>query len=364
MGKTASQKQCQGVNAKHSVTLLRACHSANQHCSITSCTLLSRLQKSFYFKCMFKSFPRRALGGWSGEGKAGEESRGWIVEERYKCYVFLLPFYSMAGSLHHSASCHTCGTGSAECPITEGPLAQSMCRGPCACRRAERDTDEPSKTIPLSWHCDIQPSEYTIYREICKYAIFSQPPSWKHAHTRSPSRLIVPFKRQNENSISLCRQKMEREERREREIEGSLRNMRQGYFPITQPFSAIPEGKLWSAREAKRKSHSFISIRGLFCFSSQACGPYTCTHAHTEKNLEKCRVAKGNGKTLGEIRKTTEVHPKSIWTLKLHSKYMKFFRQWNQIKTLLFWRKISKLITNVQYTIYNFLLLLYVLEEK
>lgn len=129
MGKTASPKQCQGVNAKHSVTLLRACHSANLHCSITSCTLLSRLQKSFYFKCMFKSFPRRALGGWSGEGKAGEESRGWIMEERYKCYVFLLPFYSMAGSLHHFASCRTCCTGSAECPITEGPLAQSMCRG-------------------------------------------------------------------------------------------------------------------------------------------------------------------------------------------------------------------------------------------
>lgn len=71
MGKTASQIQCQGVNAKHSVTLLRACHSANQHCSITSCTLLSRLQKSFYFKCMFKSFPHRALGGIDGEEKVG-----------------------------------------------------------------------------------------------------------------------------------------------------------------------------------------------------------------------------------------------------------------------------------------------------
>lgn len=90
MGKTASQIQCQGVNAKHSVTLLRACHSANQHCSITSCTLLSRLQKSFYFKCMFKSFPHRALGGWSGEGKAGggEQRMDCGREVQVLCFSF------------------------------------------------------------------------------------------------------------------------------------------------------------------------------------------------------------------------------------------------------------------------------------
>ncbi len=74
--------------------------------------------------------------------------------------------------------------------------------------------------------------------------------------------------------------------------------MRQGYFPIIQPFSAIPEGKIWRAREAKRKSHSFISIRGLFCFSSQACGPYkqwqnthmhthTCAHTNIHTHREK-----------------------------------------------------------------------------
>ncbi len=74
--------------------------------------------------------------------------------------------------------------------------------------------------------------------------------------------------------------------------------MRQGYFPIIQPFSAIPEGKIWRAREAKRKSHSFISIRGLYCFSSQACGPYkqwqnthmhthTCAHTNIHTHTEK-----------------------------------------------------------------------------
>jgi len=49
--------------------------------------------------------------------------------------------------------------------------------GGCARKPVERGTDEPPKTIPLPWHCDIQPSEYTIYIEICKYCIFSQPQS-------------------------------------------------------------------------------------------------------------------------------------------------------------------------------------------
>jgi len=85
----------------------------------------------------------------------------------------------------------------------------------------------------------------------------------------------------------------------EREIEGSLRNRRQGYFPIIQPFSAIPEGKLWSAREAKRKSHSFISIRRpLLFFPPRTVVPThsgrTHTHTHT--------VAKGNRRTLGGLR--------------------------------------------------------------
>lgn len=227
----------------------------------------------------------------------------------------------MKGSSQHSASCRTCCTGSAECPITDGPLAQSMCQGVCARRRVERDTDEQPKTIPLPWHCDIQPSEYTIYIEICKYGIFSQPPSWKHAHTRTRTRLIVPFKRQNENSISLCRQTMERE--REREIEGSLWNRRQGYFPIIQPFSAIPEGKLWSAREAKRKSHSFISIRGLFCFSSQACGPYTqWQNTHTQRKTYKTyRVA--NGRALGELRKPQRYNgPQKVFGYLNHVQYI------------------------------------------
>lgn len=84
----------------------------------------------------------------------------------------------------------------------------------------------------------------------------------------------------------------------EREIEGSLRNRRQGYFPIIQPFSAIPEGKLWSAREAKRKSHSFISIRGpLLFFLPDLWSQHTVAeHTHTH------RVAKGNRRTLGGLR--------------------------------------------------------------
>lgn len=107
-------------------------------------------------------------------GRVGEERMDCGREVEVLCFS---QFYSMKGSLQHSASCRTCCTGSAECPITEGPLAQSMCRGVCARRRVERDTDEQPKTIPLPWHCDIQPSEYTIYIEICKYGIFSQPPS-------------------------------------------------------------------------------------------------------------------------------------------------------------------------------------------
>lgn len=52
-----------------------------------------------------------------------------IVGGRWKHYVFLSVFYGIAGSSQHSASCLTYRTGSVECPITEGPLAQSMCRG-------------------------------------------------------------------------------------------------------------------------------------------------------------------------------------------------------------------------------------------
>lgn len=52
-----------------------------------------------------------------------------IMEGRWKHYVFLSVFYGIAGSSQHPASCLTYRTGSAECPITEGPLARSMCRG-------------------------------------------------------------------------------------------------------------------------------------------------------------------------------------------------------------------------------------------
>ncbi len=204
------------MNAKHSVTLLRACHSANQHCSITSCTLLSRLQKSFYFKCMFKSF-LAGLGRvkWRGEGGGGEQRMDRGREVQVLCFSFaVLQHGSKFASLRFLSYMRhwICWMSNNRRAISSKHVS-----GAVRMQASWRDTDEPSKTIPLSWHCDIQPSEYTIYREICKYAIFSQPPSWKHAHTRSPSRLIVPFKRQNENSISLCRQKMERERNAERE---------------------------------------------------------------------------------------------------------------------------------------------------
>lgn len=74
------------VNAKHSMTLLRGCHSVNQHCSITSCTLLSRLQKRFFFKCMFKGFPHRALGRINGGGRSGRGEDGREVE--VLCFSF------------------------------------------------------------------------------------------------------------------------------------------------------------------------------------------------------------------------------------------------------------------------------------
>lgn len=166
------------------------------------------------------------------------------MEGRWKRYVSLSVFYGIAGSSQHPASCLTYRTGSAECPITEGPLAPSMCRG----YERAGELKEPQMS---SWELFHFPGTATFshlntqFTEGYVNTAYSPSPHLHNTHTLTRTRLIVPFKKQNENSISLCSQKMERG----REISSEA-----GIFSnYSASFAVIPQGKLWSTREAEEK---------------------------------------------------------------------------------------------------------------
>lgn len=166
--------------------------------------------------------------------------------------------------------------------------------------RVERATDEQLRTIPLPWHCDIQPSEYTIYRGICKYCIFSEPSSSQHTHTLTRTRLIVPFKRQNENSISLCRQKMEREKEMQRNERFSSEQKAGIFSNYSASFPAIPQGKLWRTGEPEEKVAPVYQYQGppLF-FLPGLWSPHIVKllHTHRLKNLQQEKKQKIQKKT-------------------------------------------------------------------
>ncbi len=100
-------------------------------------------------------------------------------------------------------------------------------------------------------------------------------------------------------TVSHCAGRRWRERNAERERNrGISLEYEAGIFSNYSAFLCYPRGQDLERERGKEKSHSFISIRGLFCFSSQACGPYkqwqntrmhthTCAHTNIHTHTEK-----------------------------------------------------------------------------